>query len=362
MHILACFDATRLRQEAPALKALITGLREHGCSITVVIPDQLPAELAHVRDDGLGADNVLTAPMPMPLWQRRRQGRRMTEYFHKSPPELIWAFGEDAHAQATAAADALECPVVLSIWSLHGARRASPRQHLVGAWIAASPTLASILSKRIGRELVECIPPATTTTSSIADPVGLAPSIAVLDAGNDPESMRALLTGLGPVVKAVPTLHVCLELTGQSEHAAWQLADSEGLLDHISTVADAGMVRPLIARCDVVIQPDRTADARTVLLDAMGNRRTIACASAPHLDWLVDGQTARTIPDADPQAWTSLMLELLHDPRQRQLLGEAAYERTKSTHSLEAQVNAHLATFHRTCNGVSYPFVSKETA
>ncbi|MDG2291243.1 MAG: glycosyltransferase [Phycisphaerales bacterium] len=362
MHILACFDIDRLRQEAPAIKALIEGLREHGCDITAVVPDGLPDELAHIHVDHLGANELLTAPMPMPLWQRRWQGRQLAEHFHRSPPELIWAFGTGAHGQATSAADTLGCPAVLSIWSLHTARRASPRQQQVGAWIAASPTLASILGKRVGNELVECIPPATTITPTTADPVGLAPSIAVLDAGHDPESMRALLTGLAPVVKAVPELHVCLELTGDSEHAAWQLADSEGLLDHISTVADAATVRPLIARCDVVIQPDRTADARTLVLDAMANQRTIACAKAPHLDWLVDGETARFIPEANPDAWSSALLELLHDPRQRQKLGEGARQRIETHHSLETQVQSHLATFHRTCNGVSYPFVSQDKA
>ena len=39
MHILACIDTTRLRQEAPELQAMFTGLEASGCTLTLIVPD-----------------------------------------------------------------------------------------------------------------------------------------------------------------------------------------------------------------------------------------------------------------------------------------------------------------------------------
>jgi hypothetical protein len=361
MHILACIDTTRLRQEASELQAMFSGLEAAGCTLTLIVPNELPDELQYIHDTGLGAQDVLTTPLPMSIWQRRRQGRHLAEQVHRTPPDVIWGFGDDTHPLAQSLAASLDCPVALSIWSVQAARRASSRHQHVGAWIAASPTLASIISRRVGTELVECILPAVAGSTVPAEPIGLAPSIAILDTGDDQDTVQALLAGLAPVVAAVPDVHICLELKDDSAHAAWRMADAEGLLDHISTVSDAALVRELITRCDVLIQPDRLADARSLVLEAMANARTIVCSPAPHLDWLIDGDTARYVSPHDEQAWSATMLELLHDPRQRQRLGVGARTRTAGHHGLEAVVEAYVETFDRTCNGASYPFAAQGT-
>ena len=358
MHILACFDTTGLRQESPELQAVIEGLQASDCTITIVVPDELPDELQHIHETGLGAQDVLATQLPMSIWQRRRQGRLLASKLHRNPPDVIWGFGDDAQPLAQALAASLDCPVVLSVWSVQSARRASPRHQHVGAWIAASPTLASITRGRVGTELVECIPPAVIGPTAPTDPIGLAPSIAILDAGNDQDTARAVLAGLAPVVAAVPDVHICLELPDDATHTAWQMADAEGLLDHISTVPDAALVRNLITRCDVLIQPNPMTEVRSLILNAMANARTIACVPTPHLDWLIDGQTARFVAPHDSGAWASTLLELLHDPRQRQQLGLAAKAHTDEFHRLDAQIEAYAATFDRTCNGASYPFAT----
>ena len=359
MHILACIDTTRLRQEAPELQAMFTGLEAAGCTLTLIVPDELPDELRHIQDSGLGAQAVLTTPLPMSIWQRRRQGRLLAERVHRTPPDVIWGFGDDTHPLAQTLATSLDCPVALSVWSVQAARRASSRHHHVGAWIAASPTLASIIRGRVGTELVECIHPAVVGPAVGSDPIGLAPSIAILDTGDDHDTVQALLSGLAPVVAAVPDVHICLELKDDSAHAAWRTADAEGLLDHISAVSDAALVRELITRCDVLVQPDRMADARSLVLQAMANGRTVVCSPAPHLDWLIDGDTAKFVPPHDEHAWSSTMLELLHDPRQRQQLGAGARARADEHHGLESAIEAYMETFHRTCNGASYPFAAQ---
>ena len=359
MHILACIDSKRLRQEAPHLREIFSGLEAAGCTVTALVPDELPDELQHVHDTGLGAQDVLTTPLPMSIWQRRRQGDQLAEKMHRMPPDLIWGFGDDTYPLTHVLAGALDRPVALSIWSLAAARRASSRQQHVGAWLAASPALASIIGGRVGTELVECIVPAVHGPTMPADPVGLAPSIAILEAGSDPDTMHALLSGLAPVVAAVPDMHICLELKDDAAHNAWRMADAEGLLDHISAVSDAALVRDLITRCDVLIQPDRLADVRSLILEAMANARTIACSPTPHLDWLIDGETARFVTPNDAEAWTSTLLELLHDPRQRRDLGVSAQARTETFHRLDAQIEAYTATFHRMCKGASYPFAAQ---
>ena len=146
------------------------------------------------------------------------------------------------------------------------------------------------------------------------------------------------------MVAAVPDMHICLELKDDAAHNAWRMADAEGLLDHISTVSDAALVRELITRCDVLIQPDRMADARSLILEAMANARTIACSPTPHLDWLIDGETARFVSLNDAEAWTSTLSNffMIHANAAISCLRPSA----QTFHRPDAQIEL-TATFHR---------------
>ena len=163
MHILAFIDATRLRQDGPMLGELLNRLeQDEGFNFSLVVPEDLPDDLLHVMERGLAEGPVLKGLIPCPLWQRRRQAAMLADEVHRTPPDLMWAIGAETHALVEAMTQQVECPVTVSTWTSEEARRATARQHHVGAWIAPTHSLATTLKRRVGKELVQCIPPGIT--------------------------------------------------------------------------------------------------------------------------------------------------------------------------------------------------------
>jgi len=360
MHVLAILDSQRLQDEERMITRIFSGLKEHGCRSTLVIPSRLPDSLGHVHSDGLGADTILTTSIPMSFWQRRR-GRGGQELVIDESPDVIWALGEATHQLASRISGTCQVPAVFDIRSIQGARKAVDRDGTVGGWITPGPALAKIVSKRVGPELVECIRPGVEPGAARIREPEHGPSIAILGAGEDTASMHALLSSLPGIIKQVPGMQICIEVAGPTREATWRELRSLELLEHVSTVPGAAGVHDLLAQCDIFIQPDRHAPARTIVLEAMKNESSIISARIPHLDWLVDGETAVLVNKPRRDAWTEAVLRLLQDPALQQRLGQAARRHVLAHHGLQGHLDSLLGTFRRATRGFSYPFTLQGT-
>jgi len=336
-------------------------LKERGCRMTLVMPSRLPASLEHVHSDGLGAETILTTSIPMSFWQRRRGSRVPELDLEASTPDVIWALGDATHQLAARIAGTTEAPAVLDIRTIQGARKAAGRDDVIGGWITASPSLARIVSKRVGPELVECLHPGVDPGTPRARDLERGPSIAILGAGEDMTSMQALLSSLPEVIQHVPGIQICLEAPGPTREAAWRELRSLDLLQHVSLVPGAAGVHDLLAQCDIFIQPDRRASARSIVLEAMKNESCIISARIPHLDWLVDGKTAVVVPKPRKDAWARAVLGVLQDPGLQRRMGQDARRHALEHHGLQNYLDSLLDTFRRATRGFSYPFTLQGT-
>ncbi|MEE2719034.1 MAG: glycosyltransferase [Planctomycetota bacterium] len=360
MHVMVFIDAQRIREDGPMLRGLLERLgRDWNTTCSLVLPDDLPDDLHWLHEDGLGSDAQLTMPPTGPLWIRQRAAQSLAAQVHRDPPNAVLCIGTGFHLEAEATAKHLDCPVILSTWSLEETKKASPKMEHVGAWVAPTPALASRLSRRVGTEIVQCIHPGIERPEDTGDELGLAPTLALLACDGDPDVVQAVLAGLEPVVGVIPELQICMELDAADGHQAWRQADARGLLDHVSTIADATQVRNLLTTCDLIVHPHRGTRVRTMVLEAMAAGRAILSASPRELDWLIDGETARIVDDCSAESWSAALLNLLEHPGNRMAISKGAMDRIASHHDPDEHASNWASLLLGVSEGVSYPFTGQ---
>ena len=361
MHLMLFIDALRIREDGPMLQGLLKRLQcNHDITCSLVLPDELPEDLHWLQEHGLGADAVLEMPPSGPLWIRQRAAQSLASQVHRNPPDVVLCIGTGLHPEAEATARHLECPVIVSAWTIEDTKLASAKMEHVGAWVAPTPALASRLVRRVGTDIVQCIRPGIELPDTANHELGLAPTLALLACDGDPDVVQGVLAGLEPVVGILPDLQICMELDAADGHQAWRQADARGLLDHVSTIADATQVRNLMTTCDLIVHPHRGTRVRTMFLEAMAAGRTILSAPSQELDWLVDGQSAVIVDSTSGEDWAAALLQLLEHPGHRLSISSGATERIADLHDPDQQAAGWAKLLAGVSEGVSYPFTGQE--
>ena len=362
MHVMIFIDPVRIREDGPTHRELLTRLeRDWGIRSSLVLPERLSEDLQPVHEHRLGAGNVLVMPPSGPIWVRQHAAQSLASQVHRDPANLVLCIGTGSLPEAEATARHLDCPVVISTWSSEETRVASTRMQHVGAWVAPTRRLADRMTSRVGTELVQCIPPGIAPRTEPAPEIGLAPTLAILACDGSPEIVRAALAGLEQAIAVVPDLQICMEIDAENGHQAWREADARGLLDHVSTIADATQVRSLMTSCDIILNPNRGPRVRTMVLEAMAASRAIISAPAEDLDWLIDGTTAAIVDGATPENWSGTLLNLLTQPGNRRALGIGASDWVTEHHDPARHAAEWAKLLSGVSKGVSYPFSSEST-
>jgi glycosyltransferase involved in cell wall biosynthesis len=86
-------------------------------------------------------------------------------------------------------------------------------------------------------------------------------------------------------------------------------------------------LRDLYARAALVVVPLQETDFQagiTTILEGMAMGRPVVCTrTAGQTDTIVDGETGRYVPPADPRALREAIVQLLDDPTEAARLGAA---------------------------------------
>jgi len=89
--------------------------------------------------------------------------------------------------------------------------------------------------------------------------------------------------------------------------------------------------------CDVLINPSLSESFGRTPVEAMACARPVVGAAIGGMrDTIVDGETGRLVPPADPAALAAAVLDLLADPDRRRALGRAGRARAEARYSWEA--------------------------
>ena len=192
--------------------------------------------------------------------------------------------------------------------------------------IAVSPELGAILRRRgVAAEDLACIAP---PPSELGDrPRPSAPTGRVCYAGNVDgyQNLDFLARSFARVRAAVPAARLVVVTHGPrtaARAAAAVAAWGPGV--EIVGVESYDAVRERLAAADVAVCPraERSGFPMKLLTYMAAGKAIVACAGSAK--GLVDGVTARVVPDGDEAAFAHAIVDLLNDAAARERLGAAA--------------------------------------
>lgn len=165
------------------------------------------------------------------------------------------------------------------------------------------------------------------------------------------KDILTLLRALPNVLDAVPETRLLVAGQG-AERDSLEAAVRE--LKIGAAVQFAGFredARAIIAAADVFVLPSLEEPFGLVLLEAMALRRPIvATAVGGPLEIVVDGETGRLVPPAQPARLAEALQELLRAPERRQKMGDAGYTRYLKNYTAERMAEGTLEVYRSVLN------------
>lgn len=213
-------------------------------------------------------------------------------------------------------------------WLGRALDRTVPRQ--ADFCIAVSEDLRRELEGHgVPANLLVCIPPAghPGEVRGAVSPASLVDESLVCYAGNldGYQNLEFLLASFRLVRQAVPAARLVLVTHADArEHAATLARRGAGAGVEIVVARSYEEVREHLARAAVLVSPrtERSGFPMKLLNYMAAGKPIVACAASAK--GLVDGETARIVPDGSPRAFARAVIELLHDVEERRRLGRAA--------------------------------------
>lgn len=137
---------------------------------------------------------------------------------------------------------------------------------------------------------------------------------------------------------------------GPQEEALRQLAIRRNVGDIIRFLGPTEDIGALLRRLDIVVCPARQDVTALTALEAMAAGRPVVASRVGALaDVLVQGETARLVPPADPSAIAATVVRLLKRPEERHALVSAGRAYVARHHSAELGVAASVQAYRAAC-------------
>jgi len=119
-----------------------------------------------------------------------------------------------------------------------------------------------------------------------------------------------------------------------------RLAGELGLGERVIFTGHLADVRPALAAMDLLVHPGDPEPFGRVVVEAMAMARpVVACAHGALPEIVLPGETGLLVPPGDEAALAAAVLALLHDPEQRQRMGQAGRARVERCFSVERMVS-----------------------
>lgn len=361
MHVLLVTSADRIEHEGAMLDRLADGLIASGHALTRVVP--VPAESGpnEFAARSRRAERVLVTPFPALPWVRRAHARRLAELMERQRPDVIYASGTDAWRLAIDLARALDRPLTIEMWSMRQLRYV-PRGRAaswVAAYLAPTATMARALRSRVGPDIVGVAPlgvPLPAEPRPILEQPRQSVALAVLGKGRDIEAWRAWLRGFADALETVPAMQAFMELPVAAEREVWRILTRLDLHGYVSIIGSADRVAGLLVKCDALVVPERSGEARSLTLEAMAGGLPILAAPDPPLDLMYPAEAVVRIERASADLWAEALRELSARPDEARSRGLAGRRHVAARHRPQDQLDAISATLERACTGGAFTF------
>ena len=340
MTVAMIMSKDRLDQEHAMLNRLVVGLANDGIQVIRIVPTTPNDELDDFEKAVSLAKRIST---PMPISRLLRNTRREEILFQLDKIEVdsIVAFGNEAEKVAIDIAPELNAPILREVVSMRAARRIR-KSSKVWRWLAATPSIESVIAKRVGEDRVSLVPLAAATSHAV--PINTAMNttksnrcISILDAASNPKATRKILEA----VKDTEDIHIFLELIGHNQHKIWKQVLQLDMLDRVTCLRDMAALRTLIVQTDLVLLPSPSMQVRTILLEVMLASIPIIATTIEGFDMLIDEETA-IIVDED---WSNAIDLILQDSHFASRIGDAGANLITEQYASSAQIVAFEASF-----------------
>lgn len=295
-------------------------------------------------------------------WRRRRSLYRLDEVLDGLGVNIIHALDGRLWRAAAELGRRNDVPVVYSSFSrldlplaTRLARKLDPTR---SAFTAASEPLAQGLRAALppGFEVtrfdtgIHRLPLPDRTPGDI-DTV----SVSIAGTGQLDDQTKPFMAGAAAMVRQHPQTHLFFDGQGADQRHLWREAQRLGLLSHATFVPRRLGHRELLLRAELLVHPQAAGRVRGLTLEAMAHGVPILARVDPHVDDLIDGQTAKVLVDPDAEAWCAAMGDLVASASRRAALASSAHAWVQN-HRLASTSVAEALHVYRTLTGATLTF------
>lgn len=385
MRIALITDRPFGAREQAMLSRLEVGLTHEGVRVVRAWPGSAPAgaprsafaSAVAYADEGLRFTLPLRAAA---LAQALEQANPATST--ERPIDLVHAFGEGCWDIASHAAELLDAPLVLEVWSPAAANAAARIVRRVGspansdaragapaitrALLASDATLAEACARAIPGAPVRIAPWGVHASEEPRPPwTGRDPALAVaaivIGSGADERACAGALTGLAGACEADPRLTLFVDAAiVRRRRSLWRSIKSAGALGRFSLVEGLEARRDLTVRADLLIQPEALGERRSVTLDALASGLLVLArrdAGVPALSGEA-GSPAALVEAPSAEAWRHAALAVLRDPSRADEMRRAGAEWAAAHAAASAHVRATLDAYEWIVGAGALPFAA----
>lgn len=361
MHVAMIIDEERLATERRMLSRLVVGLIGEGATVTRILPDSEAMRSEESQEPDVSLAPRIDAPMRVLPWMQSSRAARLLDALERSTPDILYALGRQTWPIGLEMARLLERPLAVHVWAASLLRRL-PRGRAAGqvaGYVAPTQPLVRALQARVGSDLVSRVPLGVGVPREarqiLADPA-TAVGMAIVGGAHDLGAWEAALQGLARVIRVAPQIQALIQLQGPRAHEVWRVASRLDVLGHLSAHRDIRQYRDLITRCDLLVLPEASGAAGSLILDAMAAGMAILARADPWQEVLQPEETAVVIDGPDPGQWAAALRRGVEEPESLRAIGKRAHGLVASDYRSADQVQGLLRTFDRILSGDVYAF------
>ncbi len=356
MHLLMVIDGPRLDDDRRPLQHIARGLRDASVEQTHI----LAAPEDQQAIEPLLEDVVpIETEMPVRWWRRGAQAATLARQLEPQSIDAIFWSGDAATVLAHDLAAHLEVPLIGDVWRLDQVERAR-RNPWVDTWIARSERVGSLLRDAVSHgTLVTARPPVDTT--AMARLPDTRPTLVVLDPGSRTRDAEYLVEAIAQLLLERPDLETFFELQGGSSQRLWRMLQQADLLERVTVLDQMGSLTPLVAESSILVAPDPSGPARSLIPLSMCGGTAVVAASSACEDLLVHNETALILNPGDSAAWAAALGSLLSDPPLRQRLAQTGRTHALKACRAETAIAAWITAITSSAEPAPYPIVNTQT-
>lgn len=231
----------------------------------------------------------------------------------------------------------------------------------VQAHVCVSQAVAdfSIEQGGLNAEIVHIIPNGVNVARfASADPADLtgegiplaAPT--VLFVGRlDPQKDPLLLLEAFPQIQSrIPDVHLIFVGSGVLESELSSRIQERNLQSCVHVLGWRADIPDLLQAVDLLVLPSRWEGLPNVVLEAFASGTPVVATRAEGIsELLTDGETGRIVTSRNPDELASRVIELLHDPHLRSVMGQRAQALVSKEFTWDANCEAYAALYQKLC-------------